>query len=97
MSILNRGFLVAIEGIDGAGKSTLANSIQTQLSKDNIPIILTKEPGATSLGIKIRELILAPEYTITPHAEFLLFAADRAQHSAQLIKPALAEKKSGYF
>lgn len=92
MSTLKRGFLISIEGIDGAGKSTLANSIQTHLSNDNIPILLTKEPGGTPLGAKIRALLLDTSYKTSHKAEFLLFAADRAHHMETLIKPALEQK-----
>jgi dTMP kinase len=90
MHTLKRGFLIALEGIDGAGKTTLANSIQGQCLKHNIPIIVTKEPGATNLGKQIRPLLLDKSLKIAPRAEFLLFAADRAQHIEQMIKPALA-------
>jgi dTMP kinase len=90
MHKLKRGFLIALEGIDGAGKTTLANSIQSQCLKHNIQIIVTKEPGATDLGTQIRALLLDKSLKTASRAEFLLFAADRAQHIEQVIKPALA-------
>lgn len=85
------GFLIAFEGIDGSGKSTLSKLIFKQLEELHVPVLLTKEPGGTPPGQKIRALV--HEYTLTPQAEFLLFAADRAEHIRHVIKPALEEGK----
>lgn len=87
---LHRGVLVALEGIDGSGKTTLARALADKLKERGMPVVLTKEPGATSLGIKIRELVQHEKQAISPVAESFLFAADRAQHIAHLVKPALA-------
>ncbi len=72
------GFLIAFEGIDGSGKSTLSRLVFKQLEALRLPVILTKEPGGTPAGQKIRAIV--HEHTLTPQAEFLLFAADRAEH-----------------
>lgn len=88
----NSGFLIAIEGIDGAGKSSLARSVAQHLKKLALPVLLTKEPGGTELGAAIRSLLQIRTVPISERAEFLLFAADRAQHFAQVVIPAL---KSG--
>lgn len=87
---LTRGILIAIEGIDGSGKSTLAQNLFALLQKKQFDVLLTKEPGDTTLGKKIREIVQTQDMPITPAAEYLLFAADRAQHFSELIVPALA-------
>jgi dTMP kinase len=90
---LNRGILIAIEGIDGSGKTTLAQSVHAQLTQQGFDTVLTREPGDTALGKEIRELVLSQTTPISPKAEFLLFAADRAQHFSELVIPALEKKK----
>jgi dTMP kinase len=81
-----RGRLVALEGIDGCGKSTQARALAEALGAH-----LTHEPGATELGATLRGVLLAPEAAaVSIRAEALLMAADRAEHVAQVIEPALA-------
>jgi len=85
------GLLVTIEGVDGGGKSTLAEGLAGRLRAAGYPVRLTREPGGTPLGARIRDLLLAPEGEgPCPPAELLLYAADRAQHYATVIRPALA-------
>jgi len=89
---MKRGALIAIEGIDGSGKSTLAQHLYTALKEKYLysNVLLTKEPGDTEAGKKIREIVVqAQEKPLNPVAEFLLFAADRAEHFDKVIKPAL--------
>jgi dTMP kinase len=90
---LKRGLLIAIEGIDGSGKSTLARSIYSLLQEKKFPVILTKEPGGTPLGLDLRKALQERKesFALSPRAEFLLFAADRAQHMEQLVQPRLRE------
>lgn len=90
---LNSGVLIAIEGIDGSGKSTLAKKLHDAFAQHQIETILTKEPGGTELGKHLRAILQEQATPLTPVAEFLLFAADRAQHMAHLIKPALAHNR----
>jgi dTMP kinase len=90
MTSLATGILIVLEGIDGSGKSTLAQQLYTSLQTEISPILLTKEPGGTQLGQTIRTLVQEQKGACTPIAEFLLFAADRAQHITEIIKPALA-------
>lgn len=90
---LNRGILIAIEGIDGSGKTTLAQSVNATLAQQGFDTVLTREPGDSALGKKIRELVQTQTMPISPKAEFLLFAADRAQHFHELVIPALENKK----
>jgi dTMP kinase len=80
------GRLVALEGVDGSGKST-----QARILAGSLGATLTFEPGATVLGRSIRRLLLEPDGPIPDvRAEALLMAADRAQHVAEVIRPALA-------
>lgn len=81
------GRLIAMEGIDGCGKSTQARILAEALGAE-----LTHEPGATPLGRALRALLLDPAHpTLSPRAEALLMAADRAQHVEEVVRPALAE------
>lgn len=85
------GFLIAFEGIDGCGKTTLSRLVYQELLQKNYPVLLTREPGGTESGKKIRTLV--HEHTFSPRAEFLLFAADRAEHIDRMVRPALMEGK----
>jgi dTMP kinase len=81
-----RGRLLALEGIDGCGKSTQAVALAEALGAR-----LTFEPGATPVGARLRELLLTPDGApLSPRAEALLMAADRAEHVAHVLEPALA-------
>jgi dTMP kinase len=93
MPQLNRGILIAIEGIDGSGKSTLAKNLSSSLQQQGFNTILTKEPGDSQLGKQIRELVCTQNIAICPKAQYLLFAADRAQHFDELIIPGLQQNK----
>ena len=83
------GRLYSIEGIDGAGKTTLLQALQKKFEQHNIKVLFTREPGATELGQKIRTLLVHDTSVKSSIAEYLLFAADRAQHFAEKIIPAL--------
>jgi len=89
--LINNGLLISIEGIDGSGKSSLAKALKEALH--DYKVLLTKEPGGTPLGEEIRTLLLTQENPICSEAEFLLFAANRAQHFTQVILPGLAQGK----
>jgi len=79
------GRLIAFEGGEAAGKST-----QAKLLAERLGALLTFEPGATDSGARIRSLVLdSPHLALSPHTEALLMAADRAQHVAEVIRPAL--------
>lgn len=86
-----RGRLVALEGVDGCGKSTQSRLLVDRLAATSaVPPVATFEPGATPLGGALRRLLLAPDgHPVAPRAEALLMAADRAQHVADVITPAL--------
>jgi len=83
------GFFVTMEGVDGCGKSTQARLLVRRLKAEGHPVLLTREPGGTRLGRTIRSCLLTPGARVGPVAEFLLFAADRAQHVAEVVRPAL--------
>ncbi len=82
------GFFVAFEGGDGAGKSTQLERLAAWVREVGHEVVLTREPGATELGAKIREVLLHGE-VMDPRAEALLFAADRAHHVSSVVLPAL--------
>ena len=91
MSVSSSGFFVTIEGVEGAGKSTLRTKLTEGLSTLVPELIVTREPGATAIGASIRSLLLDPSSTaITSLTELLLFSADRAQHLEEVVRPALA-------
>ena len=87
---VGRGLFVAFEGGDGAGKSTQADLLARWLSDQGQEVVRTREPGGTPLGRSLRELVLHGEDgSVAPRAEALIFAADRAQHVATVVRPAL--------
>lgn len=88
-----KGKFVTIEGIDGSGKSTLANNLVQKLQERGIPVLLTKEPGGSQLGQQLRNILKTQSDPTCSKAEYLLFAADRAQHYIQIILPALEQGK----
>ena len=91
---MDTGRLISFEGLDGAGKTTQIELLGRWLDAHHIPYLRTREPGGTPLGIEIRQLLLyRPELAITPLAEALLFQADRAQHFATVVLPALQAGK----
>ena len=79
---------VSFEGLDGSGKSTQAELLRARLEADGETALGTREPGGTELGERIRELVLHGGH-VEPWAEALLYAAARAQHVEQVIRPAL--------
>jgi len=83
---------ITFEGGEGAGKTTLIDQIVQELSSKGCPLVRTREPGGTLLGEGIRNLLLQPK-TLSPYAELCLFLASRAQHIADVIRPALEAGK----
>lgn len=87
---MGKGLFISIEGPDGSGKSTQIENIKKFFKEKNLEIVFTREPGGTAIGERIRELILDKTYTeMDSMTEALLYAAARAQHVAQVIRPAL--------
>jgi dTMP kinase len=88
----NQGKFITLEGGEGVGKTTNVPFIKTFLEKQDISLIVTREPGGTRIAEKIREILIQPnEETLTVTAEILLVFAARAQHLEHVIKPALAK------
>lgn len=82
---------VAFEGLDGAGKSTLIQGLKSELEHLGMAAVVSREPGGTSLGQEIRQMLLRVQGEApVARAEALLYQADRAQHVETLIRPALA-------
>ena len=91
---MSKGRLISFEGLDGAGKTTQLELLEDWLKAHHISYVRTREPGGTPLGVEVRNLLLnRPELGITPLAETFLFQADRAQHFAKGVLPALEEGK----
>ncbi|MFL5701502.1 MAG: dTMP kinase [Ktedonobacteraceae bacterium] len=91
---MSKGHLISFEGLDGAGKTTQITLLERWLDAQQIVYVSTREPGGTALGVEIRQLLLnRPDLAITPLAEALLFQADRAQHFATLVLPAMQAGK----
>ncbi len=88
---LKNGMLISVEGIDGSGKSTLIKNVAQLLRAYNLPVILTKEPGGSALGKQLRTILQTQTTPLTPKAEYLLFAANRAQHFHEVIMPNLQQ------
>ncbi|MDQ3713005.1 MAG: dTMP kinase [Acidobacteriota bacterium] len=88
-----RGKFITFEGIDGSGKSTQMRMLANELRFRGFKVMPTCEPGGTPLGRRLREAFLETEENVSPLAELLLFAADRAQHVDFLVEPALEEGK----
>lgn len=85
-----RGRFLSFEGIDGCGKSTQAALVADRLERGGVPVVRTREPGGTRVGQALRKLLLDPSSRgMVPECEVLLFLADRIQHLAEVIRPAL--------
>jgi dTMP kinase len=91
---MNKGFMVVFDGSNGAGKTTVINEVEKYIAQKGLDVVLTREPGGTNIGEKIRSIILDPT---TPEmcdtTELMLFGAGRAQHIQEKIKPALQAGK----
>ncbi|NBQ98678.1 MAG: dTMP kinase [Microbacteriaceae bacterium] len=81
---------ISFEGIDGVGKSTQADLLETWLQGKGKTVVRTLEPGGTEVGVEIRKILLHHRGDLAPRAEAALFAADRAHHVASKIRPALS-------
>ncbi len=86
------GRLITIEGVEGAGKSTLIQGLVAGLEADGIDVVATRQPGGTPVGQKIRNMLLHGD-AVSPLTELFLYLADRAEHVATFIRPALLQGK----
>jgi dTMP kinase len=87
---MTRGLFITLEGGEGAGKSTSLDFVRTELTRHNREVVVTREPGGTPLGEKLRALLLHGKDPIASDTELLMMFATRAEHLASVIKPALA-------
>ncbi|HEX5874636.1 MAG TPA: dTMP kinase [Pyrinomonadaceae bacterium] len=83
------GTFITFEGIDGSGKSTQLRLLGNFLRANGCDALLTREPGGTTLGLRLRAALLDATEEVDPLTELLVFAADRAQHVRRLVRPAL--------
>lgn len=91
-----QGLLIVFEGVEGSGKTTQLRRCSDWLQSgglgEKIPVVVTREPGGTTLGLGLRKLLLEEDASlIQDRAELLLYAADRAQHVEEFLKPQLAQ------
>lgn len=92
---MHNGMFITLEGVDGVGKTTQALLLKEYLESRGHQVLHTFEPGGTKLGSQIRELLLNPEHQeLAPMTEILLYAADRAQHVHETVRPALVVGKT---
>lgn len=91
--LMNKGLFITFEGADGCGKTTQIELLDKHLKSIGKQTLLTREPGAKGLGIKLREILLNYDGEVSPNCESFLFLADRAQHVDCIIKPAIEEGK----
>ncbi|WP_034386800.1 dTMP kinase [Deinococcus sp. YIM 77859] len=87
------GLFITLEGPEGAGKSTQLARLAARLAGRGVPHVVTREPGGTPLGMRVREVLLDPELSIEPLPELLLYSASRAQLVREVIRPALERGK----
>ncbi len=80
---------ITLEGIEGCGKTTQARRLADYLEGRGRRVTLTREPGGSPIGDRLRAILLSEEYAVSPAAELLLYAAERAEHVARVIRPAL--------
>ena len=84
------GLFITLEGGDGSGKTTQASLLRDWLESEGRIVVRTREPGGTEVGVLIRDIVLHHRGEVSPRAEALLYAADRAHHIATVVRPALA-------
>jgi dTMP kinase len=91
---MKNGYFITFEGPDGSGKTTILDLVSKYFSDNDYSFIKTREPGGSKIATQIRDILLSEENKgIYPTSEALLFAASRAQHYEEIIKPALRDNK----
>ena len=91
---MSKGLFITLEGGDGAGKSTQMDNIEKYFTERGYECVRTREPGGTAIGEALREILLNPENKeMTAVTEMLIYAASRAQHVRELVRPAIESGK----
>ncbi len=91
---MSEGVFITFEGMEGCGKTTQVKRLARRLRGLAVPVVVTLEPGGTAMGRHVRRVLLdSRNDALTPLAELMLYAADRAQHVEEIIKPALRAGK----
>ncbi len=91
---MKKGFFITLEGIEGSGKTTLAEYLRIKLEEQGFKVVLTHEPGGPPPSERIRNILLDRQLSISPWTELLLFMASRRENTEKIILPAL---KEGYI
>jgi dTMP kinase len=85
-----RGVFVTFEGVEGSGKSTQASALERHLAERGVPVTLTREPGGTDVGEKVRRILLDLGHAgMAPLTELFLYLASRAEHTMRIVRPRL--------
>src|SRR5688500_8232400 len=90
-TVSKKGIFITFEGPEGSGKSSHIRRLAAYLKRQKRRVVVTREPGGTSLSSQFRNILLNTGKDLTPLAELFLYEADRAQHMEQVVKPALAK------
>ena len=91
---MTKGLFISFEGPDASGKTTQVQSVVAALNAQGIEFVVTREPGGTELGECVRDMLLSHRYPhMSKRSEMLLYAASRAQHVDELIRPSLEQGK----
>ena len=90
---MQKGLFITFEGADGCGKTTQLNLLKEYLEQKGYDVVLTREPGAKGLGVKIREILLNYDEEVSNRCESFLFLADRAQNIDVIVNPAIEKGK----
>ena len=90
---MKKGLVITFEGAEGCGKTTQLNLLKEYLEQKGYDVVLTREPGAKGLGVKIREILLNYNGEVSNRCESFLFLADRAQNIDVIVNPAIEEGK----
>jgi dTMP kinase len=85
---------IAVDGIDGCGKTTLTDGMAKNLTSNGREVLLTREPGGTATGKIFREMLISSEYDLEPETELMLYCADRLEHQTKKVIPALNAGKN---
>lgn len=90
---MKKGLFITLEGPDGCGKTTQTKLLVDFLQSRGYPVLHTREPGGTSFAENLRSILLNPRFKISPLAELMLYEASRAQHTDEVVRPALKQGK----